>query len=140
MKKSRKQRMKTSTTDKPASVGEFPEPIREALALHGIFRRMGYSSDDIFFHADPVTRIVAMQLQHEGKTFTVSTGSLMLYSRDEIIEMWQKAGECWNKTSEEEALRIVGNSKARMNLVMMVAAMIERGFEVPEGYRNGRLN
>ena len=139
MKKTKK-KMKTVTTDKIVSVSDFPEPIREALALHGIFRRMGYSSDDIYFHADPVTRMIAMQLQHGGKTFTVSTGTLTGYSRDEIIEMWQKAGECWNAASQEEAQRIVGTSKARMDLVMMVAAMIERGFEVPEGCRQGRLN
>jgi hypothetical protein len=56
---------------------DYPAPLREALAVHEAFRKLGFTSDQIYIHRnpEPLSDIVVVIYQH-GKSLATTLGRL----------------------------------------------------------------
>lgn len=78
---------------RPANLTQYAQPYRQALATFEAFRKLDFSADEIFFGFGPVSGtadMVHMQLQTQGKTFTVMCGVLRGASRSSVIKTWSQ--------------------------------------------------
>ncbi len=77
--------------------------MQGALMTWELFRRMGYSADDIFFAVDPPTKSVFIELRWGGKLVAARIGTIP-YDREEAEKRWYAIAEEWNgrRISDEE--------------------------------------
>lgn len=100
--------------------------LNEALAVHEVFRRLGFPADDIFVGADIEKLFV--ELRSQGKTFVVTCGHGD-YAQEQIAEGWTRKCNAWNKTmTHEERELIYRNSSILKQSVKLLFALRTRGF------------
>ena len=97
----------------------------ELLALHEIFRKLGFQADDLYIeqYSDPKMFFKAVQGALE---FRVE----IHYDISKVIEEWPLACEWWNNASQEDLRELYETSEARLNAPMMVFALSEKGFDL----------
>lgn len=81
------------TNIRPQRIGDFPKIYRDTLAHWCAFRNLGFGADDIFFGfgaVDYQTNMVHLQLQTQGKKFTVVMGQLPGATRSKVIKTWMR--------------------------------------------------
>ena len=90
----------------PQRLQDYPKPYRDALAYFEAFRRFGFSADEIFFGfgvVDLAPDIVHLQLQTQGKTFTVIVGELPGVKRSRVEKVWRAITELMNTLEPHSA-------------------------------------
>lgn len=80
---------------KPIQPRHIPACIKEALAMHEAFRRLGFSADDIFcvYYQEQI----AIELHTQGKEFVVTCGNHD-FPEEKFPELWKRACALWNGT------------------------------------------
>lgn len=70
----------------------FPKPYRDCFAVHEAFRRLGFDAEQLFVGFGEVSGradVLHIQLQAQGKTFTVIVGLLPGAERADVFATWQ---------------------------------------------------
>lgn len=108
---------------------DFPVSIREALAVFEMYRRLGFSSEKIFFVERTFNGEVGVQVKDErGTTFTAEVGS----TYPEALVDWQKAATSWNDiTRESDRQAVYRGSNIIVRGAEMILAMRQKGLDVP---------
>ena len=123
---------------KPKRLADFPKPYRDAFAHWHAFRKLGFSSDDLFFGfgtVDGATDTVHLQLKSQGETFTVIAGRLPGHSYKVVTDTWGKFAILVNDASDDDRERcfrdhLIGQSH---DYFMTFALAIQaKGILVPE--------
>ncbi len=129
------------TKIKPRRLRDYPKVYRDALACFEAFRRLGFSADEIFFGFDVVDGerdMVHMQLQTQGKTFTVTVAPIPGASRAKVAKTWKAIAKLMNELpahSEEwrECVwdqHLLGTSTEYFTL--FATGIQEKGIIIPE--------
>lgn len=90
---------------KPQRVADFPEVYRVAVAYWSVLRDLGFSADDIFFGFDTVSGLrdmVHLQLQTQGRQFTIVAGQLSGHAKRKVLKTWQRIAEAVHASTQEE--------------------------------------
>ncbi len=90
---------------KTKRLADYPQHIRDCLAVWSAFRQLGFSADEIFFGFGPVSgneNIVHMQLQTQGKDFTVVVAQLPNQEKRQVEKLWLQAATLATKRPVEE--------------------------------------
>jgi len=85
---------------KPKRLRDYPKVYRDALACFEALRRLGFDADEIFFGFDMVDEapdMVHMQLQTQGKKFTVTVAQLPGASRHKVARTWKTLAKLMNE-------------------------------------------
>ena len=117
---------------------DFPQPVKEALAYHEAFRRLGFPADDIFFAVSP--KEAQVQLHSQGLQFACGVGLLPARYKTQAAstKLWAQACEVWNAADNKDICESVWNfSHAKREIVGMLAAMTDKGFRWKPGAEKG---
>jgi len=90
---------------KPRRIGDYSKPYRDALAYWCSFRNLGFAADEIFFGfgvVDGQPDWVHLQLQTQGKTFTVIVAQLPGAKRQKVMSTWYKFATLARDSTELE--------------------------------------
>ena len=101
--------------------------IREALAAHAVFLSIGFVAEDIYLCPQPGELFVIVKRGEQQ--FNLSVGRHNL-ADSAVIAHWKDASTWWNALPAPARSVFVDNSVARKNLVLIIAAMLEKGFKL----------
>ena len=104
--------------------------VREALSSWQFFRRLGYTSQQIFTGSDGEKIVV--QVKWRGEIFTIGVGPAKGISNEEWPELWSDAAEVLNSAPDEEMHRMWESSDVLRNTVDLLVAMERQGIYWPE--------
>lgn len=118
----------------------WPTCVTEALALHEMFRRMGFPADDLFVHvygpdAQYPDRRRHVQFQAvQGVNFHKRTMTIDINEdcSQFTLDLWAQAVAWWNKATDDEMFEIYFNSKALSLAVPLLGVLIRKGM-TPNG-------
>lgn len=120
-----------------ASLKDFPDYIKEGLAYHEAFRKMGFPPEEIFFgHTDGSDGqgiAIAIVLQAQGKRFTCTIHTGLQEPLKQVQDRWSAATAAWNVADDDELDAIWTKSEVCRRKVEFIAAMQARGFRLPLG-------
>jgi hypothetical protein len=100
--------------------------FKEALALHWVFLSFGIPPEDIWVsYAERRFQVVARQGARE---FRVDVADLSL-EKEDFSAKWRAVVDAFNVASDEERLKIIEKTQSRIDAVMIMAGLIDKGFE-----------
>ncbi|MFI5296670.1 MAG: hypothetical protein ACHREM_01115 [Polyangiales bacterium] len=102
--------------------------LREMLCVFESFRRLGFTSDQIFAAHDG-TRVSIVLQYAGGLQFVVRVGETQL-SEAAFKASWEAAAVAWNLGSEAVLDRLWSQSDAREQLVPLVSALRLKGVPI----------
>ena len=102
--------------------------IREALAAHEVFRKLGFTSDEIFIRPTRQNELF-VTVQRAGKEFNFSLGQHDLAMVD-VIKQWADATVWWNTGDNAERQDLFDRSEVRKNVVPIIVSLTSKGFAV----------
>jgi len=110
--------------------------LREALAVHEAFRRLGFTADEIFLklgpmHGSPsVHTHLQVVLRAQDKAFTVDIDAAAAGVVDDVRASWQALVSWWNSpdTPELERKELWTSSQVLKDGAAFCLALLERGF------------
>jgi len=123
---------------RPQRIADFPKVYRDALAYWSTFRNLGFSSDDIFFGFGTVSGepdIVHLQLQTQGRAFTVVVGQARSETYTKATKAWRRLCEVVHKSTVEER---TANARAHLigsdtqYLLVFCEGIASKGIVIPE--------
>lgn len=106
---------------------KWSDPIKELLAIHEAFRKLGYPPDELFV-ATYAGGYIQFVLQHQGKQFTIDIAQGQ--DPKAITEEWQKAVAWWNKEAAEEerqAIYLGSVLLGEVGTVSLIHALVAKG-------------
>lgn len=86
-------------------LAHFPQPYRDTLAYWSALREMGFEAEEIFFGFDRVDHqpdCLHLQLQTQGKIFTVVTAVALGANREHVTHMWQRFCKIVQRSTQPE--------------------------------------
>lgn len=101
--------------------------IREALAVHEVFRKLGFTPDEIFIR--PLPSKLFVTVQQAGKEFNLDLGAHDLDTVT-VIKQWADASAWWNTGDNGERQEMFETSEVRKNVVLIIVALTEKGFRI----------
>lgn len=101
--------------------------LREALAAHEVFRKLGFAPDEIFLRPQPSELFVTVQ--RADKEFNLSLGAHDL-DMVAVIKQWADATAWWNTGDNGERQDLFERSEVRKNVVLIIVALTEKGFAI----------
>ena len=101
--------------------------LREALAAHEVFRKLGFTSDEIFLRPRPGGLFITVQ--RAGKEFNLDLGKHDL-DMVAVIKQWADATVWWNTGDESERQDLLDRSATRLNVVPIIVLLTDKGFVV----------
>lgn len=102
--------------------------IREALAAHEVFRKLGFTPDEIFIRPRPAELFVTVQ--RGGLEFNFTLGKHDLGDANSVIAEWTAASEWWNNGPEAERTELFERSETRKIVVPLIIKLHAKGFAV----------
>ncbi len=110
--------------------------IRECLATHELFRKMGYEPEDIFVSIPPDKSFGVTVKVGPGKddfaTVRISRDAQNYLSPERIVEEWEEARKYWNGLMPDEEMdHIYNTSMARERSAQILEAILALGFDPP---------
>ena len=108
---------------------DFPPSIQEALCLQEAFRRLGFTSEDLYaLHQNGSVFVV---LQAQGKQF----GSRLDHdpqvpTENALVAIWPMAVQMWNQSTEEEISTVWGPFRDSFDATGLLRALIGKGFVI----------
>ncbi len=116
-------------------IAGFPKYIRDLYAAQSAFIRLGFDADDTFMGFCDVGNVgkscFIMQLKTQGKEFTITVAQVPTLTYEEAIAEWRTFAEAALTAPEEELDACWRESFFYGNLLSLVGALRQRGFEVP---------
>lgn len=101
--------------------------IREALAAHEVFRKLGFTPDEIFVRPSPELFVT---VRRGGLELNLSIGTHAM-NVDDTVAAWTAGAEWWNTTNDEAARHeLYEGSATRRNLVPLMVVLKNKGFAV----------
>ena len=113
----------------PATLADVPKPLREALAAHEFFRRVGYPSDDLYIvygDKDGGTTVTVQARWGEDKKAHAVIGACG-YSAEDFGVMWAFAVDTWHAASMEDAVAMWRSSDMYRNASTAFTELAKRG-------------
>jgi hypothetical protein len=108
--------------------------VREMLAVHEAFRKLGFESDDIFVMLDDPDGHAKVILRAQGKQFIVRMDGEWHASVKDRMKAWEKAVEAWNGTmTDDDRQEIWQGSHIVENTAAFVIMLDSKGFVFPVG-------
>lgn len=122
----------TASATQPPKVASYDAPILEAWAAWELFRRMGFSSDDLAFAVNAIGE-VCIVLKAQGKQFSVAVALVGPGDAvaDRLIEQWHRFSETLQVAPEQELQTIWDRSLARQRTGETLVLMRAKGFVIP---------
>ncbi len=120
-----------------SALKDYPHYIKEGLAYHEAFRKLGFPSEEIYFaHTDGkdgqgIALAIVLLAQNLRFTCTIHTG--LHEPLKQIQDRWSAATEAWNKADDDDLDEIWTASEVCRNKVAFIAAMQSKGFRLPLG-------
>jgi len=114
------------------SVANVHQVLREALAVFELFRKLGFSADQIYLVIND-TRDVVVELHVEDQSGGgVRVGALPPeISREEAFAKWKEIAEHMREVPEIELRTLWAGSMARVRAVQIMTAIRMRGIALP---------
>ncbi len=117
-------------------IADFPKPYRDTLAYWSTLRNLGFDAEEIFFGFGEVSGqpdCVHLQLQTQGKTFTITVDQIPGASHDQACRTWTKLCKVAQVSKEpERAACIKDHLLANLDYFAgLVAAIQDKGIVVP---------
>lgn len=114
-----------------------PMFIREALAVHEAFRRLGFKPEDIFVapgEGPNDLMKIALAMKFSPKDFFIVDieTSPQGMTRDELMSMWPSIIEAWNAAPEEVLQKIWDESDVSGNGFALMMALQRKGVKLPK--------
>ena len=106
--------------------------IREALCAHEIFRRHGFSADQIFVSIARAAELaggppcLGVEVHHQGKEFRLRVGPSGTMTDDEMQTVWRAAVAQFN-AGPPEAIRMLHASEVYASRVEIALALQSKG-------------
>lgn len=120
---------------------EIHPVMRAALGTFEVLRRLGFKSDDIFFHQNgdeapgpEPRRMMFVVLKTQGKDFTIRVG-VVDTTYDVWVSTWKTVATAALEKRVEEIDRIVEESEAFRSKVQLMVAIQAKGILVPVAAR-----
>lgn len=115
----------------------FERTLEECLGWFEGFRRLGFSSDDVYFGCDvdegrAIT--ICMILRAQGKEFASIIGKAPPEFTPELLaKEWERVANRWNDTTvpEAERQRIYEQSFPRTSSLRFLSLVKEAGIKIP---------
>ncbi len=122
---------------KPKRILDYPRIYRDTLAYWSSFRNLGFDADDIFFGfgvVDGQPDMVHLQLQTQGKKFTIVVGQLR-EPRERVIKTWERFAMLAQQSTQDEReacyrAHLIGESTDYYTT--FVQGIMAKGIVVPE--------
>lgn len=117
-----------------ADVKVFDASYWECFATHEAFRRLGFTSDELFVgfgNVSGIDDVLHVQLQSQDKTFTVPVAKMPGVKYEDAMATWQAFAHSLPGMNESELQRRWESSSIRKNSVMFLMALIDKGFVIP---------
>lgn len=112
--------------------------MREMLATHDAFRKLGFTPDDIFVHYNSDGTVLVAVHGKDDREFAVTCGHVDL-SREGFVREWTRVVEAVRSASFPQADldRMWIESLVYRERVTFVASLVAKGVYVPnvEGFR-----
>jgi hypothetical protein len=101
--------------------------IREALAMHAIFRAAKVAPENIFVVPDALSptgqKELGIMVKEAGRQFVATVGALGM-PVPEFLERWPAAVRVWRDGTDEERDELVASSETRRNAAEIIGAML----------------
>jgi len=122
---------------KTKRIADFPKPYRDALAYWSVLRNLGFDAAEIFFGFGEVSGQpdwVHLDLQTQGKVFTVTVAQLPGADRWQVFNTWKKLSKAVHSSTEPERRACVKDHLLdnRDYFASLVGAIQANGIVVPE--------
>lgn len=109
----------------------FKLVLEQALAVFEAFRRLGFTSDEIFFTLDSVH--VFMTLRTQGREFVITCGPYGPLTPREATDQWNEMAREWNgPMTETERQRIWGQSFIFNQGGDLIRGLVRKGIQIPK--------
>lgn len=114
--------------------------MRDALAVHEAFRKLGFLSEEIFIHRAPEGLQVVLQAQ--DKEFVVDVWPRIISAAEYLAlladeksfrKKWKAAVRTWNECTDEERWSIWQDAPILDRSAELVAKMVLKGFRIAAG-------
>lgn len=119
---------------KPKRITDFAKPYRDALAHWSALRNLGFSADEIFFGFGTVSgepNIIHLQLQTQGKTFTVMVAQVP-QSRERVTKTWKQIATMAQASTLEERESCYRERFDEAYFMEFTLAIRAKGILIPE--------
>lgn len=108
----------------------LPKQIKEALAVHEAFRRLGFPSENIFISFDEENDDLLVILEWNAD-FVVHCGK-WTEGKTRLIEVWDAAVDWWNGAATDEEMHNIWFSSKVFELRSgFTVKLIECGIKIP---------
>lgn len=136
----------------PKRLADLPVSVQEGLCVHEALRRLGFTAGEIHagfartanppggrvFERGPRAgqsipdncKAVLIVLRTQGREFIVDYPEPDLTQR-QFARLWEKGGRLWNRSTEDEANALWGQSWALTNALGLVTSLLDKGFFFP---------
>ena len=110
-------------------VVELAPELREALGAHEVFRRLGFTSDEIYLRTH-VEGLLLVTVRRDGLEANVLASPCEL-PPDRVLELWPAAVEWWNHDATDGQRRAIFEScRVRRGAASVVGELIATGFKI----------
>ncbi len=110
--------------------------LREAIGVHSIIEKMGFSMADIYMQRAPNAISgdihVFVMLKTQGREFIYDCGPSDI-SEDAWQNVAKAAFRAWNAASQTERECLFEHCEARKDAVLMLSAIVAKGITPPGG-------
>jgi hypothetical protein len=119
-------------------IAQYPRVYQDALAYWCAFRNLGFSADHIFLgfgKVDLLPDCLFIQLQTQGRQFTVTVEHLPGTKEEEVSQTWQNIAESLQSSSVEERNAVYGQHRIGYDFsyyTAFVLAIQNKGIVIPE--------
>jgi hypothetical protein len=118
-------------------ITQYPKVYRDALAYWCAIRNLGFKAEEIFLGFGPVDKLpdcLFLQLQTQGKAFTVTVGQLPGAQEAAVHSTWTNLSQDLQQSSDEERNLVFRAHPIGHDLgyyAVFVQAIEQKGIAVP---------
>ena len=120
------------------TLADLPSVVQEALSTWQFFRKLGYTSEQIFTGSDGEKIVV--QVKWRGMVFTIGVGPANGMSTDDWAVLWSDAADVQNEAPDEDLDRMWESSVVLNNGESVLTAMTDQGIFWPQHPKFCELN
>lgn len=112
------------------TLAELSRDLKEMLAIHEVFRRLGFEASEIFvaIYPNDVAMTVKPSAQPDKQfTITINAKDIM-----DCAERWSPAAEWWNNASSEDMAEVYTKSETLTRASEIVTGIVKKGIRIPK--------
>jgi hypothetical protein len=113
------------------TIDDFPMVVREALSVHQVLRRLGFSADDIYVApGHTAADSLHVVLRTQGKQWAIALGPQTV-DGPAMRDMWLRAIEYARTAPEAELVAMFDGSVIQKQIALVAWSISQRGIELP---------